>query len=319
MTSTLQRAPVTPGRARESARPGVWLTDALLFTMALVWGVNYSVVKYGVRFFAPLAFNAVRVALAAAALLVIAGLAVREPWPSRRDTLRLLALGVLGNCLYQVLFIEGLARTRAGTAALVLAASPAFMAIIGRLRGVERPTRRGLVGIALSIGGVALVMLGAASDAGGRGAGGAGVAGADTLLGIALCLAGCACWSGFTVLLEPYTHRVHGVRLSAVTMLGGAVPLALVAAPALAATPWSETRAEAWGAVAYSGLGALVLAYLIYYRGVRVLGPTRTAMYANLQPVIALGVAWLTLGETPTLAQSAGAAAIMGGILLTRR
>jgi drug/metabolite transporter (DMT)-like permease len=42
-------------------------------------------------------------------------------------------------------------------------------------------------------------------------------------------------------------------------------------------------------------------------------------MYGNLQPVIALAVAWLTLGETPTLAQSAGTAAIMGGILLTRR
>lgn len=311
MSSTVQRAPITPGRVGSRARPGVWLTDALLLVMALVWGVNYSVVKYGVRTFAPLAFNSLRVAIAAAALLAIGALAVREPWPSRRDTLRLLALGILGNCLYQILFIEGVARTRAGTAALVLAASPAFIAIIGGLRGVERPTRRGVVGIALSLAGVALVMLGAARDG--------SASGADTPLGVALCLAGCVCWSTFTVLLEPYTHRVHGVQLSALTMLGGAGPLALAAIPAFAATEWSETGAGAWGAIAYSSVAALVLAYLIYYRGVRDLGPTRTAMYSNLQPIIALGVAWLTLAEKPTLAQSAGAAAIMGGILLTRR
>jgi drug/metabolite transporter (DMT)-like permease len=312
MASTLERAPVTPGRAESRARPGVWLTDALLLLMALVWGVNYSVVKFAVGAFPPLAFNALRVALAAAALAAVSALAVREPWPSRRDALRLLALGVLGNCLYQILFIEGLARTRAGTAALVLAASPALMALIGRLRGVERPTRRALLGVGLSIGGVALVMLGAARDfaAGGR---------ADTLTGIALCLAACVCWATFTVLLEPYTHRVHGVQLTALTMIGGAVPLALVAVPSLAATAWGEADSGAWCAVAYSGLAALVLAYLIWYRGVRVLGPTRTAIYSNLQPVIALAVAWLTLGETPTLAQSAGMAAIMGGILLTRR
>ena len=68
----------------------------------------------------------------------------------------------------------------------------------------------------------------------------------------------------------------------------------------------------------YSGLGALVLAYLFWYRGVRQLGPTRTAMYGNLQPVIALGVAWLSLGEVPTIFQAAGAVLILGGLVLTR-
>ena len=49
-----------------------------------------------------------------------------------------------------------------------------------------------------------------------------------------------------------------------------------------------------------------------------VLGPTRSAMYGNLQPVVALVVAWLALGERPTLVQVLGAAAIMVGLLLTR-
>ena len=86
----------------------------------------------------------------------------------------------------------------------------------------------------------------------------------------------------------------------------------------MAHTPWGTLTPSAWSALAYSGLLALALAYLFWYRGVRVLGPTRTAMYSNLQPVIALLVAWPTLGEVPTIVQIAGAVAIMFGILLTR-
>jgi drug/metabolite transporter (DMT)-like permease len=62
-----------------------------------------------------------------------------------------------------------------------------------------------------------------------------------------------------------------------------------------------------------------VAAYLLFYRGVRILGPTRTAMYANLQPAVALFVAWVTLGELPSSVQVLGALAILVGIVLTRK
>jgi drug/metabolite transporter (DMT)-like permease len=51
----------------------------------------------------------------------------------------------------------------------------------------------------------------------------------------------------------------------------------------------------------------------------RVLGPTRTAMYANLQPAIAILVAWVFLREMPTVWQGIGTVTIMGGLFLTRR
>ena len=101
-------------------------------------------------------------------------------------------------------------------------------------------------------------------------------------------------------------------------MAGGLIPVFLVALPSLARTDWPAVSVGAWSAVAYSGLFALTLAYLFWYRGVKVLGPTRTGMYSNLQPVIALAVAWATLGETAHLPQLAGAVCIMTGLLLTR-
>jgi drug/metabolite transporter (DMT)-like permease len=298
---------VTPGHATSATRPGVWLTDLSLLLMTLIWGVNFSVVKYGTQLVDPLAYNGVRVALAAVSLVLIVVLSGAE-WPSRLTMLILLGLGALGNGLYQLFFVEGIARTRAGDAALLTAASPALIALIGRVRGLERIRPRGMVGIGLSMLGIALVVFGTAH----------GNAQHATLVGDFLILCGSLCWAIYTVLLKPHTHDIGGIQLSALTMVGGAIPLLVVAAPAIAHTRWSAMPATGWGAVAYSGLGALVVAYLFWYRGVRVLGPTRTAMYSNLQPALGVFLAWAMLNEAPTPWQLVGVTFIISGLLLTR-
>jgi drug/metabolite transporter (DMT)-like permease len=306
MASTV-RETTTPGLASSTTRPGVWLTDASLVLMAIIWGVNFSVVKFGTTLVDPLAYNGLRVTLAAVVLLAIA-LVVRAPLPSARTTLALLALGVLGNGIYQIFFVEGIARTSASDTALVVAASQAIIALIGRIRGVDRVSARGATGIALSIGGIGLVVLGSTRAASGE----------SSLLGDLLVLCGSVSWSVDTVLLKPYTERVSGLQLSALTMVGGAVPLVMVAWPAIASAHWSAVPVSGWLAVFYSGVFALVIAYFFWYRGVRIIGPTRTAMYTNLQPLIAVLVAWLMLSESPTPWQGIGAACIMGGLVLTR-
>ena len=310
MASSVSQGAYAPGRPEVTPRPGVWLTEVALFAMAVIWGVNFSVVKFGTRYLAPLAFNGLRL-LAATTLLVAIALGLRRHLPSGRDIRRLAALGLIGHGAYQTLFILGVARTTAGTAALVLAASPALVAIVGRMLGVERPTGRAWAGIALQLAGVGAV----AGSAMQRAAAPRGT----SSLGPILMLAAALCWAFYAVLLKPYTERVHPMHVSAWTMLGGVGLLGAVAAPAAAATEWSAVPAPAWGAVAYSGIGALVVAYLFYYQGVRVLGPTRTAMFSNLQPLIALTVAYFTLGEVPSGWQIAGAASIMAGLLVSRR
>jgi drug/metabolite transporter (DMT)-like permease len=291
------------------SRPNILLAEVGVVVMALIWGVNFSVIKFGTSVIPPLAFNAVRVAVAALALAAIAaiwgGLA-----PTRRDVLALLALGALGNGIYQIFFVEGIARTRAGEAALVIGASPALIALIGRMRGVERIDKRGAVGIALSIFGVALIVLGRAAT--GENAPG------GSLFGDLLVLCGSVCWALYTVLLVPYTKRVGGFHVIALSLAGGSLVLLSVAAPDIARTDWSGVSRAALWAILYGGLGGLVVAYLLWYRGVKVLGPTRTHLYANLQPFIALLVAWFTLGEMPSISQGIGAATIVGGVLLTR-
>ncbi|GAC1410200.1 MAG: DMT family transporter [Gemmatimonadaceae bacterium] len=275
--------------------------------MAVIWGINFVVVKYATHIFSPIAFTGLRVATAAAFLLTFVfargGFAL-----ARHDVIRLLSLGMLGNGLYQLFFVHGVARTRAGNAALIVGAAPAFIALAARARGLERVKRMTLAGIALSVVGVALVIAGSANSSNGQ----------TTLLGSVLVFLGVLCWTVYTIMLQPYTKRIDVIQLSAVTMVGGAVPLLIASMPALASTSWGKIGPGGWLALFYSSVISMGVAYFFWYRGLRVLGPTRTAVYSNLQPIVALLVAWAFLGEIPTIFQGVGAVTIIAGVFLTR-
>jgi drug/metabolite transporter (DMT)-like permease len=309
MASHIHEA-LAPDRTEAAPRSGAWLTDLMLLSMALIWGVNFSVVKYGTRVMPPLAFNALRVLLATVVLCGLA-LALRAQRPSRADAVRLALLGLVGHGVYQLCFIEGVARSTVATSALVLASSPALIGLVGRVLGTEHPSRRAWAGIGLQLLGMGAVVLGTATAP--------SPSAEAPLIGALILLGGSLAWAIYAVLLKPFTQRVHPIHLSACTLLGGVGVLAGLGASSLSTLDVDAVPPAAWGAVAYAGLAAMVVAYLFYYRGVRVLGPVRTAMYSNLQPLIAMAVAFLTLREVPTVWQLGGAAAITTGLLVSRK
>lgn len=283
------------------------MTDAMLVAMAVIWAVNYSVLKFGTRLVPPLAYNGVRIPAAAALQFGIAR-AMRVGPVARQDAIRLIVLGMLGNGIYQVFFILGQARSRVATTVLMLASGPALAAILGRLRGSEYLTRRSWAGIALQLAGVSCVVLGSAGGTGGR----------DSLLGSALVFASAISWALFSVLVQPLTTRVPGLLVGAYTMLGGGIVSLLVSIPSLPGVSWGTLPPAVYGALAYSTIGAMVIAYLFWYQGVKTLGPTHTSMYSNTQPFLAMAFAWLTLGEIPSRWQVAGATFILSGLVIAR-
>jgi drug/metabolite transporter (DMT)-like permease len=290
-----------------SRRRQVLLTDAMLVAMALIWAVNYSVLKFGTRMVPPLAYNGVRIPAAALLQFGIAR-AMRLGPVSRQDAIQLVVLGMLGNGIYQVFFILGQARSRVATTVLMLASGPALAALLGRIRGTEYLTQRSWSGIALQLAGVSCVVLGSAGVTGGR----------DSLLGSALVFASAVSWALFSVLVQPLTGRVPGLLVGAYTMLGGALISFLVGISSMATVAWGSLSPSVYGAIAYSTIGAMVIAYLFWYQGVKTLGPTHTSMYSNTQPFLAMAVAWATLGESPSRWQVAGATFILSGLILAR-
>ena len=99
----------SPAVGDSAAHHSFGLTDLLLLTMAVIWGVNFVVVKYATHIFNPVAFTGLRVGTAATFLVAFAyargGFTL-----SRHDVLRLLFLGVIGNGLYQLFFVHGVPR-----------------------------------------------------------------------------------------------------------------------------------------------------------------------------------------------------------------
>src|SRR6185436_11310262 len=79
-----------------NASAGFSGTDVMLLAMAVIWGLNFSAIKYGLAHFPPLAFNSLRVVLATVALAAIA-FAPGSRLPAPADARRLMTLGLLGH------------------------------------------------------------------------------------------------------------------------------------------------------------------------------------------------------------------------------
>jgi drug/metabolite transporter (DMT)-like permease len=281
-------------------------TDLLMVVMVAIWGFNFPVVKYATRVVPPLAFNAVRISLAAIVLLAFAAFTVRTR-PSRREVLLLLALGVLGNGIYQMVFVGSVVNTDVGPAALLLASSPAFIALLSRAMGLGEITSRCALGIALSLAGVALIALTSRTA----------IDGTSSLEGNLLAVLAAVIWAVYVVLQAKYANKAEDTAIAALTLAGGALVLLIFGFPSMLATDWTSLPVDAWLAILYGGVISLALASVFWYRGIRILGATRTGIYLHLEPVFALIAAWIWMHEHPTPLQGLGAVTILAGVTLT--
>lgn len=277
---------------------------ALLF-MVVIWAVNFSVAKVALEELSPLAFNALRFPLAAALLYLIMRSRGPVPMPARAELPSVLALGLLGNMMYQMCFIFGLDRTRAGNASLLLASTPIMTALLSAALGHERVRPRVWLGVVGTFGGILLVVLG------GRGVVEAGRA---TLVGDLIMFGASIAWAFYTVGSRPFVDRYGALPVTAWTLWIGTTGLVLAGFGDILRISWERVSPLTWVAVVYAGVLSIGVAYIIWYYGVEKLGNTRTSTYSNLTPVIALLVAWMWLGEVPTAAQIAGMVVILSGV-----
>ena len=280
----------------------------LMLLVVLIWGLNVTVTKWTLAEFTPLSFTAIRFALASALLMLVLYRregSLRLPpgtfWP-------VLGLGLIGNSIYQLGFIFGLAHTTATNSGLVLASMPVMVAGLGAVLRIERLTRHGAEGLVLATIGVVLVI---ASH-------GFGFSG-TTMLGDLLTFGAVICWALFTLGVRRQSLPLSSLGITAWTVLAGSIPLILMGIPSLFTMDWSRTTAAGWGGVIYSSAFSLVLAYIIWNRSIKVVGSNRTAIFACLTPVFAMLTAMLILGERPGMAQLAGGALVIAGVLLSQR
>ncbi|GAB5535668.1 MAG: DMT family transporter [Rubricoccaceae bacterium] len=285
----------------------------LLFVVA-VWGVNFSVIKVALEVIPPFTVNLLRFTVS---LAVLTGLHLIQCRATGRSPLydlktfpvAVAILGLMGHAVYQAGFILGVNRLTAGAAALLIASSPIWTTVVGHFKGIDRLSGGGWLGLAIGVVGVVLVILGQTN----------GQIDGDALGALLMLAAACA-WGLTTVFTRPLLNK--GASPLGVTTAG-----LWVAYPVLFgmgfwgidATDWSQVGTTEWVALVYSGGLSTGVAYWIWNVAVKRVGPSRTAAFSNLVPVVGVAAGVLLLRETITPLELAGGALVIAGLVVMRR
>ena len=284
--------------------------DLLLLLNVVIWGANFAVVKQTLNEMLPLAFNALRFSLASLFLLLTLMFSEGGFLLSKKDFKGIFVLGLIGHTCYQFLFINGIDRTTASLSALTMATCPVFVALLSLLTKDEKPSASLLLGAFLSLMGVFVLVYGSQASF---------VSVEKHVLGSVLVLIASVCWAVYTVLSKPYLARYSPLRLTATTTVLGTIVLDVLAIPSFLTQKWTGISLVGWMGLAYSFGLAIVLGYIIWGTAVHRIGPGKTAVYQNLNPVVAAIVAYLFLGEILGTLQIVGAGMVFMGVYLTRR
>ncbi|MDD8011973.1 MAG: DMT family transporter [Acidobacteriota bacterium] len=284
--------------------------DGLMLLVVMIWAVNLSLVKIALREFPPLPFNGIRLVLAAAVLLGWLLASEKNLHFARKDLPKIVFLSFSGYALYQYLFITGIDLTTASNTAVIFGSSPIMISLLSSFFKHEKIEPLGWLGIALGFVGIYLVISGRV--------GGFSLSRqtwkGDLLLFVAVFL-----WAHYSVSARPLLKKYSPLKFSAVTMGLGALMFIPFSVPRLLKLPYAAISPSAWLCLLFSGIGALSLAMVLWFYSVRKVGNSQTAVYSNLQPVLAVVFAHLLIGETVTTSLLLGVAVIFVGVYFTRR
>ncbi len=235
----------------------------------------------------------------------------RKSWfkIDRKDILPLLLLGLIGNMVYQWLFIVGIDLTFAANAAVMLGTIPIWVALSSHLFSIEMMNRFKTIGVILAFTGLAIIILFGKNPIS---------FGSDTFLGDLTIILAAIIWALYTLYSKKHLTRYTPLQYSAMMTSIGAVSLTLLAIPHFGETNWSTVSVGAYSGAIFSGMLAIGLAYLIWNNGIKVVGAVRSSTYQNLVPVIGVISGVVLLNENLEFLQYLGAAIVIAGILITR-
>ncbi|MEX0721066.1 MAG: DMT family transporter [Balneolaceae bacterium] len=286
-----------------------YLIDLSLIFVAIIWALNFSIVKVSLREIDPYSFNALRFIFATAFLWFAAHKRGYSLKVKKEHFWKLVGIGIIGNLFYQMLFIIGVNYTLAANAAVMLGTIPIWVALLSQFFTDEKLTTFKTIGVFLAFAGVTLIIIGGNNPLSFE---------SDTFLGNIITLLAALCWATFTILSRKYLKIYSPLQYSAFMSVVGLITLLLVGLPFMIQLEWSSITMVGFGGVFYSGALSVGLAYIIWNNGVKKIGAVRTAAYQNLVPVLGLIFGLVLLGEELTLLQYIGAALVIAGIIIAR-
>jgi drug/metabolite transporter (DMT)-like permease len=278
-----------------------------LLLVAVLFGGTWPAGKVAVEHAPPLTVATARFLLATVLLVGLIRLRGRPlALPARRDVPLVFALGLTGIAAYQAFFLIGLVRTPASDGAILAPGLiPVFTTLLAWRAFGERPSRRVWLGFAIAVVGLVVVV-----DP-------AGAVSSSRLVGDLILVGASVCWASYTILGRSATTRFDPLLATTYASAAGTLMLA-----PFSVTGWEtlvHAGAATWLAVLYLAPLGTVLAFVLYYDGVRALGAARAAAFTLLVPVFGVSSAILVLGEPLRAGLAAGGLIVLAGLWLVQR
>ena len=273
----------------------------------IIWSTVWLAIKLGVTDVPPFGFAALRLLIA---LAVLVPLVLARRRPIGTDQLRLIALtGFLLLGVNYALVYWGAQYVSSGLTAVLQATTPVFSIVLAHYVLRDEPiTVARLAAVALGLAGVTLILWPQVRVSGWR-----DVPGAAAIVAGAFFVA----WA--YVLVRGRGSEIDPPTLLAGQMVSGLVPLAVLAA-AFEGNPFTFAwTPKALVALAYLALAGSVVAFWLNYWLLRRMGATDMLLMAVVEPMIAVALGVIVLGERITAFAIGGAACILTAVALTQR
>lgn len=274
---------------------------AMTLPVVVIWGMNFAVIRAGVSSVGAFTLAAMRFAVASLPFLLFI----------RRPTVPLPFLAAyaafFGLFQFGLLFVGMRLGLPSGLASLLLQLQAVFTPLLALVALREPISRFTLGAIALSLTGLALILVS-------HGEGGAGLV--PLLLGIGAA----GSWALSNLLIR--FGSLRGYRYDPVSLVVWAsllLPLPFLLAAGvtgeLATLHAADLLAALWPAI-YLGLMATIIGYVLWVRALSTFSAATVAPFSLLIPVIGLSAGYLIFGEALTPLEGTGCALIIGGVLV---
>jgi drug/metabolite transporter (DMT)-like permease len=292
--------------ARTVERPVAATALLPVGVLTLVWGCNWPVLKIGVAEIAPLTFRAITLLFAGIGLLAVSklsGSSIRVP---RRLWGKVAALALFNIAGWNGLVLFGLQQLPAGRTAILAYTMPMWTVLFSLQLLHEPLSGRKIAGLVLGMTGMTLLLgddvrhFQRAPEAG------------LLILGAAMT------WALGTVLLRKWKLPLPQNTLSGWMMLGGWVPLALLA-PLFSPHFPDALSTRAWFAILYNIFLAGTVAHWAWFTLARTLPAAVSSMSSLPVPIVGVFAGMLFLGERPGAAEWAALAFVIAAMYLVLR
>jgi drug/metabolite transporter (DMT)-like permease len=253
-----------------------------------------------------------RFGIAALAMLTWLRRGPNEAPLSRRDQRLLFWESFLGNFLFSICMLSGVALTSAVAAGVILAAIPAAVALLSRVFLRERIDRRVATGIACAMAGIALLALTHGDPR----------AGTDQVaapwLGNVLLLAAMLCEASYVVIGKQLTAAVSAKRISALVNLWGLVLITPLGVWAARSFDFASVSPNLWALLLFYSIAASMVTVWLWMTGLRHVPAASAGVFTVMLPISAAAVGVLVLGEPfGAMHMMAFALALVGVVLAT--